>query len=383
MSRILLLVALALACQAAPLRFRPAQPWLDDKGVAINAHGGGFLYHRGVYWWFGEHMTAGPDGCYMTSIHAYSSRDLYRWKDEGIALAHATGPAGDIGGDSWMERPKVLYNARTGKFVMWFHLWLGKGKDGARAGVAVADRPGGPYRFLYSMRPNAGTWPANVPAEWKKPLNAAERETLGRITLRGGPVPNFPENLVFRRDFERGQDSRDMTLFQDSDGAAYHIFSAEMNGALHVSRLTGDYLKQSGHWTRVLVSGFDEAAAVMKHAGKYYLFTSGCTGWAHNAGRLSIAGSVDGPYQQLGNPWQGPAEKTRTSYETQSTAVLPVEGKPGAFIFAADRWNQSDFIDSRHIWLPVLWRDRRPYLEWMDDWDLGIFDRDPRTRAPR
>ena len=86
-------------------------------------------------------------------------------------------------------------------------------------------------------------------------------------------------------------------------------------------------------------------------------------------------------YRRLGNPWQGPAEKTRTSYETQSTAVLPVEDKPGAFIFAADRWNQSDFIDSRHIWLPVLWRDGRPYLEWMDEWDLGIFDRDP--RAPR
>lgn len=41
-----------------------------------------------------------------------------------------------------MERPKVIYNKRTKKFVMWFHLELkGKGYEAARAGVAVSDSP--------------------------------------------------------------------------------------------------------------------------------------------------------------------------------------------------------------------------------------------------
>ena len=40
---------------------------------------------------------------------------------------------------------------------MWFHLELkGRGYDAARYGVAVADRPEGPYKFLYSQRADAG-----------------------------------------------------------------------------------------------------------------------------------------------------------------------------------------------------------------------------------
>ena len=54
-----------------------------------------------------------------------------------------------------MERPKVIYNKKTGKFVMWFHLELkGQGYGPARAAVAVSDKPEGPYRFVRSGRVN-------------------------------------------------------------------------------------------------------------------------------------------------------------------------------------------------------------------------------------
>ena len=44
-----------------------------------------------------------------------------------------------------MERPKVIYNAKTGKFVMWLHLELkGQGYGPARAAVAVSDSPAVP-----------------------------------------------------------------------------------------------------------------------------------------------------------------------------------------------------------------------------------------------
>ncbi len=29
--------------------------WRDIEGNVINAHGGGILFHQGIYYWFGEH----------------------------------------------------------------------------------------------------------------------------------------------------------------------------------------------------------------------------------------------------------------------------------------------------------------------------------------
>ncbi len=49
-----------------------------------------------------------------------------------------------------MERPKVIYNKRTKKFVMWFHLELkSKGYEAARAGVAVSDFSEGTLSFCF------------------------------------------------------------------------------------------------------------------------------------------------------------------------------------------------------------------------------------------
>ena len=116
----------------------------------INAHGGGILLHDGVYYWFGEHKVEGEAGNRaQVGVHVYSSSDLYNWKDEGIALAVSDDPTSDITRGSIIERPKVIHCAKTGQFVMWFHLELkGQGYRAARSGVAVSDRPTGPYRFL-------------------------------------------------------------------------------------------------------------------------------------------------------------------------------------------------------------------------------------------
>ncbi len=35
--------------------FIPAQTWLDTNGNAINAHGGGVIFFKGIYYWYGEH----------------------------------------------------------------------------------------------------------------------------------------------------------------------------------------------------------------------------------------------------------------------------------------------------------------------------------------
>ena len=356
-------------------KFRPGQLWLDTNGVPINAHGAGLLHHDGVYYWFGEHKIEGREGNRAhVGVHVYSSRNLTDWTDEGIALAVSEDPASEIARGCILERPKVIFCARTGKFVMWFHLEPG-GKDysGARSGVAVADAPTGPFTYLGSLRPNAGVWPENVPDEWKHPLDADEAASLAEKELLGGPAPYYPKNLIFRRDFEGGQMARDMTLFVDDDGAAYHIYASEANGTLHISLLSDDYLRPAGRYVRIFPGRFHEAPTILKAHGRYFLITSDCTGWAPNTARVSVADSIWGPWEELGNPGIGIGWQITNTFESQGAYVLPVAGKEDAFIFVADRWRPDNAIDGRYVWLPIEFHHGVPMFRWHDEWDLGVF----------
>jgi hypothetical protein len=357
-------------------KFKPGQLWPDNNGVHINAHGGGVLFHDGVYYWFGEHKIEGEAGnAAHVGVHVYSSRDLYNWKDEGIALKVSDDPKSPIVRGCILERPKVIFNRRTGKFVMWFHLEPKDAFDysGAQSGVAVADKVTGPYQFVSAFRPNAGVWPKNVPDEQKRPLSREEQTLLGSMELPGGAVPYYPKNLLFRRDFSGGQMARDMTLFVDDDGAAYHLYASEANGTLHVSRLNSDYLKPAGEFVRVFPGRFHEAPSVMKWRGRYFLFSSDCSGWAPNTARVSVAENIFGPWEELGNPCFGTNQQTATTFESQSTFVLPVQGRVDAFVFMADRWKPENAIDGRYVWLPIQFKHGVPTLSWHDEWDLSVF----------
>ena len=353
---------------ATPCVIAPGEVWLDDKGVAVNAHGGGILPHEGRYYWFGEHKTAGSEGNRAhVGVHCYSSDDLCHWKDEGIALGVSADTGSEIAEGCVLERPKVIYNAKTGKFVMWFHLELkGCGYSSARAGVAVADKVTGPYTYLGSFRPNAGSWPQNFDSSRKTPLSG---EDYSRLKDAGQVKKGDGSSL--RRDFEQGQMARDMTLFVDEDGKAYLLCASEENATLQLSLLTEDYLKPSGTYWRILEGKANEAPALFKHEGKYYLITSGCSGWAPNATRLAVADSIQGPWRELGNPCVG--EGRETTFRSQSTYVLPVQDNRGEFqfLFMADRWVPENAIDGRYIWLPIRWNSQgNPFLEWKDRWEL-------------
>ena len=357
--------------------FGPGELWPDDQGVHLNAHGGGVLFHDHVYYWFGEHKIAGEGGnkSYV-GVHVYSSRDLYNWKDEGIALAVSDDLKSPISRGCILERPKVVFNPRTNKFVMWFHLEpKGAGYTGALSGVAVAEHATGPFKFVSAFRPNAGIWPLNVPAEARQPLGDVESERLESLPLPGGPHPWFPKQLLFRRDFVGGQMARDMTLFLDDDGSLYHFYASEANGTLHISRLSDDFLRPAGEFVRVFPGRFHEAPAVMKWCGRYFLFSSDCTGWAPNPARLSVADHIFGPWEELGNPCLGPGRDIANSFNSQPAFILPVPGRRNAYIFMGDRWNPSNAIDGRYVWLPVEFKHGVPTIAWHDEWDLSFFDK--------
>jgi hypothetical protein len=357
--------------------FRPGELWPDNNGVHVNAHGGGILFHNGVYYWFGEHKIEGEAGnAAHVGIHVYSSTDLYNWKDEGIALRVSNDLASPIVRGCILERPKVIFNRATRKFVMWFHLEPSGAVDYAAAcsGVAVAENVVGPYRFVRALRPNTGVWPRNVPDESKRPLSKDETDYLNSLDLPGGAVPYYPKHLLFRRDFTVGQMARDMTLFVDDDEAVYHFYASEANGALHISRLDTESLAPVGDYVRVFPGRFHEAPAVMKWHGRYFLFSSDCTGWAPNAARLSVADEIFGPWEELGNPCLGTNQQTATTFQSQCTFILPVQGREDAFIFMADRWNCGDAIDGRYVWLPVECKHGVPTISWRDEWDMSVFD---------
>ena len=361
---------------------RNGELWRDDGGRHINAHGGGILKYNDTYYWFGEHKDEKTSDA-LVGVMCYASKDLVNWRNCGVALRVTEPAAGqgngrnarrrgattdsDIERGCILERPKVIYNPVTKKFCMWFHLELkGQGYSAARYGVAVADRPEGPYKFLYSSRANAGTWPMEFKAQ-----DIATADTLNEANFKEWWTPIWRravnQGLILKRDFGTGQMARDMTLFIDDDGKAYHIFSSEENLTLHIAELTADYLHHTGRYTRMAPGGQNEAPAIFKHDGTYWMITSGCTGWAPNEARMFSAPSIWGPWTQHPNPCRGP--KAEITFGGQSTFVLPLNSQ---LIFMADIWRPDHPIDARYIWLPIEFEDGKPVVRWRDEWELKI-----------
>ncbi|WP_418811711.1 glycoside hydrolase family 43 protein [Paraprevotella xylaniphila] len=361
------LCAMVAAVEAQALdEIRPGQEWPDRKGEHINAHGGGLLFHEGKYYWYGENRPA-RGFTTEVGVEVYSSSDLMNWEDEGVALAVSEEAGHDIERGCIMERPKVVRNPKTGKFVMLFHLELkGQGYAAARVGFAESDSPVGPFRFIRSLRPNAGKWPVDFS---RRDIRKAKK--LKEADYKEWWTPEWREaireGLLLARDVPGGQMSRDMTVYVDDDGKAYHIYSAEENLTLNIAELADDYLDYTGRYVRVAPGGQNEAPAIFKRDGVYWMITSGCTGWAPNEARMFKATSLWGPWEQLPSPFVG--KDAKKSFHTQGTYIFKVEGTEDGFVFMADRWNPRSLKNSRHIWLPIDFEaDSTPVIRWVDGW---------------
>lgn len=347
---------------APKTEIKPGEIWADNEGRHINAHGGGILLHEGRYYWFGEHKSDHTSNA-IVGITCYSSDDLVNWKNEGIALPVSKDNSSDIVQGCIMERPKVIYNPKTKKFVMWFHLELkDKGYEAARSAVAYSDCVTGPYHYVESLRPCAGSLPANMTKrEYKQIPDSAERFKPWSKPW----VEAVKAGLFIKRDMENGQMARDMTLYVDDDGTAYHIYSSEENQTLHIAELTSDYMRHTGKYVRVAPGDHNEAPAIFKRDGVYWMITSDCTGWTPNAARMFRAKSILGPWQKLPNPCVGSG--VNTTFDSQSTYILPIQGKD-AYIFMGDRWTPEFPSDARYIWLPIQFKNGTPFLEWTNSW---------------
>ena len=292
------------------------QMWLDDAGNPIQAHGGNIIRHGEKWYWYGEHKGAancpGQQRVDFIGISCYSSENLLDWHFEGLALE-----AAEVGGGhilepkNVVERPRVVYNKKTGQFVMWMHVDTADYVYGG-AGVAVAKSPTGPFEFLYASQPNK-------------------------------------------------QDSRDMTIFVDRDDSAYLVHSSNWNRTLNISRLTDDWLKTDGLYVSVLVDQEREAPALFYTNNRYYMITSGCTGWDCNSALYAECPHLLGKWKLVDNPCEGAGY--RDTFRGQGSWIFESNG---GFYLLLDHWLPDNLQNSGYSILPVTLEDNRLTVRWCE-----------------
>ena len=267
--------------------------WLDTDGNIIHAHGGHIVKFGDMYYWYGENRK---DNIFVS---CYSSADLMNWEFKSNILTTDSmtadiGLKGDLqliknGAKVNIERPKVIYNKATGKYIMWAHYENGEDYSEAAIALASCDRPDGEFVYHGFFRPF-------------------------------------------------GYMSRDCNVFE-TDGKMYFISASNENEDLHIYRLTDDYLGVAERVNLLFEGESREAPALFNHNGKIYMLTSMCTGWRPNQGGYSHGESLETEWtktEDLGDD---------TTYHSQPTAVLTIEacGKK-QYIYIGDRWggNQWD-----------------------------------------
>lgn len=302
----------------------PAGNWMDTNGKSIQAHGAGIVRVGRTYYWFGENRA--QDNSSFVAVSCYSSTDLVHWRFRRNVLTLQS--SGDLGPNRVVERPKVVYNAPTHTYVMYLHIDSSNYGE-AKVGVATSKTVDGNYSYVGSYNP-------------------------------------------------RGNQSRDMTVFQDTDGSAYLIYATNNNSALNIDKLSSDYLRDVNN-----VYTFNnrwEAPGMFKSHGRYYLISSSPTGWAPNPNVYVSATSLSGP-------WTSPASLAPNSpntYDSQDAYILPVTGSRGTtYIYMGDRWDPTALGNSRYVWLPLNISGPDISLSYYDAWTInmstGLWDRIPAT----
>ncbi|UKZ70428.1 uncharacterized protein TrAtP1_011408 [Trichoderma atroviride] len=285
--------AALLACvqtASATLQIVPGATWTASNGLHMQAHGGGLIKVDDTFYLVGEDHT---NGAAFQNVNCYSSKDLVQWEYQG-ALLSLTNTTGDLGPSRVVERPKVLWNERTSKYVLWMHIDSSSYGE-AKVGVAVGDTVCGKYEYLNSSQP-------------------------------------------------LGFQSRDMGLFQDDDGTAYLLSEDRANG-LRIDRLSDDYLTVVN--ATYLWPDHIEAPAMIKIANRYYMFGSHLTGWTPNDNVYTTSTSITGPWSS----WTIFAQSGSLTYQSQTNYVLKLSNSEAFYL--GDRWISSDLGSSSYIWLPL------------------------------
>lgn len=353
--------------------FRPGELWLDSAGKPIQAHGGSMFHLDGAFYWYGENkeFTTGRTDVFSWGVRCYRSTDLYNWDDLGLIiqpdLHDRTSPLHPSAG---LDRPHIIYHPRLKRYVCWVKMV--KGAIQTRA-VLTSETLTGPYTLM--------------------------KQGIAPVGMSAG-------------DFD--------IVASPDDGKGYMYFS-RAHSELICADLTEDYTDFTGYYsTHFPQPGppfVREGIAYFKYRDRHYLASSGTTGYFPNPSEVAVANTWHGPFTRLGD--LHPADRTRTSFNSQISCIFRHPGKRDLYIAMADRWmgpqSGADFENgdrsrlvqraftkdfarpkqpltpeehrarfelgglevntsqARYVWLPIRFVDGVPRIDWRDEWSLDEF----------
>lgn len=236
---------------------------LAVSGVAFGGNplfGGWYADPEGIiigdeYWVFPTYSAP-----YDRQLHfdAFSSKDLVTWEKHERII--------DKGAISWLRRalwaPAIV--VKGGKFYLFFGANDVRPGEIGGIGVAVADRPGGPYKDLLG-----------------KPL-------IGEIHNGAQPIDQF--------------------VFLDTDGQYYMIYGGWRH--CNIVRLKDDFtgllpFEDGVTFKEITPKGYVEGPVMFMREGKYYfMWSEGGWGGPNYSVAYAIADSPLGPFERIGKVLQ-------------------------------------------------------------------------------
>ena len=343
---------------------RPGKDWFDTDGKRIQAHGGSILYAEGKFWWYGENkegVTGRATGnvCpfWHHGVKLYSSDDLMNWKDEGFAVRESNDPNNPFYPTRIMDRPHILFNRRTEKYVLW-----------AKTSKAGFDECA---------------------------FSVCVGKDLHELSFSHVVVPS-PHR------------AGDFDLFETEDDA-YIVFE-NPHTEMVCRKLTEDYLglqeERSSHLAAECPPFVREAPAVFVRGGRRFLLTSGTTGYYPNPTKAHEMSELRGKWRELGLACEN--DKNRNSFHAQFSSVFRHPFIPDLYIALGDRWirdlpedlpdmeevfyslftqdpakrreidlsalTDDNTSEANYVWLPLRFRaDGTPYLRWVREWSPDKF----------
>ncbi len=360
------------------MKYNSIQPglkeWQDTDGKKIQAHGFSVIWDENEkkYYWYGENKEFSKKGGHIWTygIRLYSSEDFYNWKDEGFIIPPETDPFSPLEPGKCLDRPHIIYCAKTKKYVAWLKIMSG-GENSQYMTIMQSDSFKGPYEFVNKCY---------------KPLQ---------------------------------MDSGDFDLYVDEEtGKGYYWFERphfEMICATLNEEFTGVTGEFSIHFPDILPPYTREAPTHFMRNGKHYLFTSGTSGYYPNKTKVAVFDDYHGEYTDLGDPCIG--DKAENTFCAQITDVIKIPGKKDLYVAVADRWkpghnskimtmstqkvmekmfknyqpdrtpkpegtlldssedkHTDDTYKSTYVWLPIEWEGDKPVLRWHKEWKLENYN---------
>ena len=331
-SLVVISLSVLAGCAAAGEPIRNDVMWVDTTGVPVSCHDGGITRVGDTFYWYGTSYKGNPKGLWgrkgaplQNGFTCYSSKNLVDWKCEGICFAFPR--------EGWLaqgtsHRPNVLFNDRTGKYVLWFFC-IGTVEPeypAAMLAVAVADRPTGPFAFMGQR-------------------DTAEEHGWGQ----------------------------DLGLFKDADGKGYLVYD-DGHRNIRIDRLSDDFLRTSGATCVALKSDGKgkqyEGAALTRYKGKYIAAGSGVRGWNPTDTSYAVADAPLGPYTEKG------LMSEQNTWGSQISNFVHI-AESDRLLAMCDQWFRGsggarvEIDASLQLWLPVRFDPAtgEARMQFVPEWD--------------